>query len=581
MVRMTNIIGVAVLAAALAHAQAPMITGGPVNAASYVIHGLPNANIAQGSMFILFGNNIGPPKIANAFNFPLPTTLSGTSIQVTVGATATKAIMLFAVGSQVAAILPSATPIGSGTLTLTFNGQSSNAVPINIVASTLGIFTRNQSGSGPGVLFNFNSQSDQPLNSLVEAAHPGQVLTLWGTGLGAVTGNEANGPLPGNLDVPATVYVGTKAVTPTYKGRSGCCAGIDQVVFAVPDGVEGCYVSVNVVAGGVVSNSATIAVTSNGSVCSDPTGFSTSDLQKVENGQALTIGEIAIYRLHATLSAPGLGSTQGSLDFGGGRFRNYITSLDVLGSTRGSVAALSGLASVGSCTVSPYSYSDFVSSILPGGGNSDPVNFGGLDAGPVLNMNGPNGLKQLPRQNQGTVAQPLYRYHVKNNLIGGSIPGILSGGPAYLDPGNYEIDNGAGGTQVGEFTANLTVPSSSPVWTNEDALSNIPRTQDLTLNWTGGTAGGFVAVLGSAADPSTGAGAEFQCLTQADAGSFVVPAWVLSALPPSGVDPATGAPVGFLLFGAPLPQPVRFEASGIDIGYFNWATLEVKNVVFQ
>src|SRR5215472_397831 len=282
--RMTNLMGAAILAAALAHAQAPVITGGPVNAASYVLTGLPNANIAQGSMFVLFGTNIGPAKIANAFAFPLPTTLSATSIQVSVGGTVTKAIMLFAVSSQVAAILPSATPLGSGTLTLTFNGQASNSVPIHVVASTLGIFTRNQSGSGPGVLFNFNSQSDQPVNSLVTAAHPGQVLTLWGTGLGKVTGDEAGGPLPGNLSVPVDVFVGTKQVTPSYKGRSGCCAGIDQVVFAVPDGVEGCYVSVNVRVGGVLSNSATIAVTSSGTICSDPAGFEAADLQKVQNG---------------------------------------------------------------------------------------------------------------------------------------------------------------------------------------------------------------------------------------------------------------------------------------------------------
>lgn len=578
--RTTNRIGAGMLlAAALAHAQAPMITGGPVNAAGYVLAGLPNANIAQGSMFVLFGSNIGPAKIVNAFAYPLPTSLGNTSIEVTVGGTATKAIMLFAVNFQVAAILPSTTPIGSGTLTLTFNGQASNAVPIHVVASTLGVFTRNQSGSGPGVLFNFNSQSDQPLNSLVEAAHPGQVLTLWGTGLGAVSGEEANGPLPGNLDVPVTVYVGTKSVTPTYKGRSGCCAGIDQVVFTVPDGVEGCYVSVNVVAGGVVSNSATIAVTPNGSVCSDPTGFSMSDLQKVQSGQPLAIGEIAVYRLQAKFSIPGLGLIQGTADFAAGDFRNYITSLDVLGSTVGSLGAFGGFASAGSCTVSPFGFSGLLKSIL--GVGRDPVNFGGMDAGSALNFNGPDGVKQLPRQNLGTPAQPFYRYHVKNNLVGGNIPGVLAGGPAYLDPGNYKVDNGTGGGQVGTFSANLTIPSSSLAWTNEDALSKIPRTQDLTINWTGGTAGSLVTVVGSAADPSTGAGAEFQCLTPANTGSFVVPAWVLSALPASGVDPATGVPVGFLLIGTALTQPARFEASGIDVGYFNWATLDVRNVVFQ
>ena len=63
MMRKINIIGAGMLAAALAQAQAPVISGGPVNAASYVIAGLPNANIAQGSMFVLFGNNIGPPRL--------------------------------------------------------------------------------------------------------------------------------------------------------------------------------------------------------------------------------------------------------------------------------------------------------------------------------------------------------------------------------------------------------------------------------------------------------------------------------------------------------------------------------------
>jgi len=576
--QMRTIVVTGLLAAALAYAQAPMITGGPVNAASYVIRGLPNANVAQGSMFILFGSNIGPAKLVNALQFPLPNTLSDTSIQITVGGTVTKAIMLFVVSSQVAAILPSTTPAGSGMLTLTFNGQTSNAVPINVVASTLGIFTRNQSGSGPGVLFNFNSQSDQPLNSLVEAAHPGQVLTLWGTGLGKVTGNEANGPLPGNLDIPVTVYVGAKAVTPTYKGRSGCCAGIDQVVFTLPEGVEGCYVSVHVVAGGVVSNSATIAVTASGSVCSDPAGFTTADLQRVQKGEPLTIGEIGIFRLHATLTAGAL-STQGNLDLGQGNFRNYLTALDVLGSTRGSVAVLDGLPSLGSCTILPYSYSDFISSTLPN--QPDPVNFGGLNAGPALNINGPNGLKQLPRQNKGTADQPFFRYHVPQNLLGGSIPNVVSGGPDYLDPGNYEVDNGTGGPQVGPFKVNLTIPVSNPNWTNENSLSNISRAQDLTINWSGGAVGGLVAVLGSAADPSMGAGAEFQCIAPAEAGTLIVPAWVLSALPQSGVDSATGLPVGFLLFGTILPHAVRFEASGIDIGYFNWAEIEAKNVVFQ
>ncbi|MBI3667930.1 MAG: hypothetical protein HY236_17155 [Acidobacteria bacterium] len=298
-----------------------MITGGPVNAASYVLAGLPNANIAQGSMFILFGQGLGPFPQVNAFTFPLPTTLGGTSIRATVGGTIVNAIMLYSLPFQVAAILPSSTPTGNGTLTLTFGNRTSNAVPIRVVANSVGIFTRNQGGSGPGVLFNFNSETNQPVNSLVEAAHPGQVLTLWGTGLGPVSGDEAAGPLPGNLSLPVDVYVGNKLVTPSYKGRSGCCAGIDQVVFAVPAGVEGCYVSVAVRAGGVISNFATIAVTPSGKICSDPTGFSVADLQKVQSGATLNLADLTLARVHAKLSFPGLGNLEGNLDFGGGTFR--------------------------------------------------------------------------------------------------------------------------------------------------------------------------------------------------------------------------------------------------------------------
>jgi hypothetical protein len=32
---------------------------------------------------------------------------------------------------------------------------------------------------------------------------------------------------------------------------------------------------------------------------------------------------------------------------------------------------------------------------------------------------------------------------------------------------------------------------------------------------------------------------------------------------------------------ATLPAPTRFQAPGIDIGYFNWAAVQLKNVNFQ
>jgi len=172
-------------------AQPTVAANGIRNSASYALPGLPNAGVAQGSIFVIFGQNLGPAKIVEVSSFPLPTSagLAGTSIQISVNGTNVFAIMLYTLETQVAAVLPSTTPIGTGTVTVTYNGQTSAPAPITVVKSTFGIFAVNQSGSGPGVLQNVNSQTDRPFNSPSESAQPGQVMILWGTGIGPVTGD--------------------------------------------------------------------------------------------------------------------------------------------------------------------------------------------------------------------------------------------------------------------------------------------------------------------------------------------------------------------------------------------------------
>src|ERR1700722_2542006 len=56
---------------------------------------------------------------------PLPTTagLAGTSVTITVNGTTLTAPLYSTVSTQVAAVLPSNTPAGTGTLTLTYNGN--------------------------------------------------------------------------------------------------------------------------------------------------------------------------------------------------------------------------------------------------------------------------------------------------------------------------------------------------------------------------------------------------------------------------------------------------------------------------
>src|SRR5690606_30020303 len=125
---------------------------------------------------------------------------------------------------------------------------------------------------------------DQPVNAITDAAHPGQVMILWGTGLGPITGGgdvDAGPPPVGNLPVTVDVWVGDKAAAAQYAGRSSGYAAIDQINFVIPAGVTGCYVPVLVVVNGVASNYATIAIADSGAYCSDFQTFLPGELETV------------------------------------------------------------------------------------------------------------------------------------------------------------------------------------------------------------------------------------------------------------------------------------------------------------
>jgi hypothetical protein len=143
------------------------------------------------------------------------------------------------------------------------------------------------------------------VNTLTVPAKPGQTLVLHGTGLGPVTFDESLPAQAGNVGandfeldiagVPAAV---------SYHGRSACCAGLDQINFQVPAGVDGCYVPVSVRDGGVISNFTTISVSSDGQVCSDPTGFSASDLQKIAHRRRKLKAGVITLTHTTTLTSP-------------------------------------------------------------------------------------------------------------------------------------------------------------------------------------------------------------------------------------------------------------------------------------
>ena len=137
-----------------------------------------------------------------------------------------------------------------------------------IVESSVGIFTATGSGSGPGSITNFVTQTEFGPNSLSAPATPGQIVFLWATGLGAARFPDNQPPGGASADVEfdqIEVWIGGDPVPSEdvlYAGRAPEFAGLDQIIVVVPADVpNGCYVPVHIrTNGSTVSNAATMAV---------------------------------------------------------------------------------------------------------------------------------------------------------------------------------------------------------------------------------------------------------------------------------------------------------------------------------
>ena len=409
--------------------QPSVAANGIFNAASYAYIGLPNSSIAQGSIFTLFGTNLGPSS-SPGLSFPLQTSLGGVSVKVTSGSTTVNAIPMFVSATQISAVLPDNTPTGSATLTVTYNGQTSATASFQVVPSSFGIFTANQAGSGPGIITNTNYQ----VLNLTSALHPGDAAIIWGTGLGASLGDDGTQPPPqSNLtNINVSVYVGTTQATVLYRGRS-FFTGEDQINFTIPQGVLGCHVPVAVQIGNVVSNFVTMPIAPAGTnVCSDPTGPTTSQLTQFAAQGTVTIGGVGVSRDTQTTTLASGGTQTTTTDGGSASFVKYSYQQLTVASNPFSTYTF------GACTVFTFRGAT--------GGPTDVIQPTYLDAGAAINISGPNGAKQLPKQSLTSNGQTLISYYAS---LGGN-----SGAPLYLSPGAYTF-SGPGGPDIGQFSGGL------------------------------------------------------------------------------------------------------------------------------
>ena len=187
-----------------------------VDSATYTL-GMP---VAPASAASAFGPFTGSQSTA-ASGFPLPRKLGETEVFID-----GKAVPLYYVSpGQVNYQVPKATAAGQSLLEVHVGGQLVGRAPLTLTRTAPGIFVvLNQDGS---------------MNSPTAPAHPGEVLQIYGTGLGEVSPGVDDGAAASAVNLsmtssPPSVQLGTRLLRIQFSGLAPTTAGIYQVNAMIP-----------------------------------------------------------------------------------------------------------------------------------------------------------------------------------------------------------------------------------------------------------------------------------------------------------------------------------------------------------
>jgi uncharacterized protein (TIGR03437 family) len=483
-------------------AQQPILYNrGAVNAASLAPPGLPNGPIARGSVFAVFGENLGPAQ-SPTLSFPLSTTLAGVSLSVTQNGTTTATFPIFVSPGQINAVMPSTVAAGPATLRLVYQSTKSNAISIQIANAVPGLFAVSGGGYGPGAFQNFISEANEPVNSSIAPASPGQTVVLYGTGLGPVTFPDNVAPTAGNVSTPVSATIGGQPVSVLYSGRSPCCSGLDQIVVTLPGNVPlGCWVPVTVNAGGVVSNTATLAIAAPGAAaCSDPA----NPLSRL----VLTAGTQAFISLNQVDEIQNVETPTPLAGVQSQLYSRFFTR-----------------------PASPYNFDPYMS--YPPAGSCFVHQTAG-DANVSFGLRGslPPASSLSPQPNQtyknGTSESLPTSGAFIAGTLGATVGSTVYGAGLLTSNATFTVDPGGPNQAVLAIAA-----ETPPAWTRPNAIIAIARNAPLALSFTPGDPTAPTVIVVYAYATSINATVEVECLAAPGASTFTISADNLSNLPPS------------------------------------------------
>ena len=496
-------------------------------------------SLARGSFISIFGKNLGtqagPPSA-----LPLPTSMGSATVNIkpASGSNSYQAYLQFVSPAQINAIIPSAVPAGPADVTVTVNNVTSSARRIQVAESAFGIFTIGSQAAGMAIAQNYESATSLPLNLYTNAAHPGQTLILWGTGLGAYTaGSDGDAPQAGNIVNNAQVILAGTSITPFYAGRAPGIPGVDQINFTIPDSVpipDGCSLEVQVQIGDQIQNGiATIAKSSNGPVCQHPFALSQDQLTALETGSTLNGSIVQILRNFAVeglVNGAPLGFTAEEIQVG---FRKFAANGSPL-TNQGypfSVSQAPGTCNVVKATGQDFNFVDHI--------DVDNLLSSPVDAGSNFSLSGPAGTMSVNSDGITTLAQ------------GSTVPGVPNTG-SFLQDGNFTLAV-SGGSDVGAFQAKFILQNQF----NANFPSNLTKGQPLTLTWTGGNDGDVVRIFVTGVSFS-GANPLVTCTANTTDHTFTIPGALTGQL-------VSDQPIAILGFYA-TSAPISFSAALVKGG---------------
>jgi uncharacterized protein (TIGR03437 family) len=204
----------------------------------------------------VFGLNLSD-RSQQAPQFPLPVQLG----QTTVSMGATPMPVLAETATQLNVQVPFSVPVNSQVQVTVRKGLLlSVPATLQVAAAQPGIFTKDQSGSGQGIITLGNSST---LAEPATPAHTGDAVVIYCTGLGAVNPPVAEGAAAATASMttnPVTLTIGGAMAQVIYAGVTPGYAGLYQINTAVPTGISGDALPVVITIAGQTSPPVTMAV---------------------------------------------------------------------------------------------------------------------------------------------------------------------------------------------------------------------------------------------------------------------------------------------------------------------------------